>query len=69
MADAQRPYVRRGEVTMLFLIVSLLLLAIVLGTAAYIPWPVTVLIGSLIALWLVVFAGRERRRRHRARKV
>ncbi|WP_163010585.1 hypothetical protein [Streptomyces dangxiongensis] len=53
---------------MLFLIAALLLLGIVVGSAAYLPWPVTLAVGSLIALWLVVFAGRERRRRNRTRR-
>ncbi|MFJ7147193.1 hypothetical protein ACIQVT_03185 [Streptomyces sp. NPDC100445] len=50
---------------MFFLIAALLLLGIVVGSAAYLPWPVTLVAGALIALWLVVFAGRERRRRDR----
>jgi hypothetical protein len=49
----------------LFLVVALLLLGIVVGTAAYLPWHVTLVLGSFIAVWLLVFAGRERRRRHR----
>ncbi|GGW70773.1 hypothetical protein GCM10010503_55110 [Streptomyces lucensis JCM 4490] len=53
---------------MLFLVVALLLLGIVVGTAAYLPWPVTLVLGSAIALWLAVFAGRERRRRDRTRR-
>ena len=53
---------------MLFLVVALLLLGIVVGAAAYLPWPLTLVLGSLIAVWLVVFAGRERRRRNRTRR-
>ncbi|MEV6837777.1 hypothetical protein AB0N17_25265 [Streptomyces sp. NPDC051133] len=48
---------------MLFLVVALLLLGIVVGAASYLPWPVTLLLGALIAGWLLVFAERERRRR------
>ncbi|GAA2778904.1 hypothetical protein GCM10010521_67370 [Streptomyces rameus] len=54
---------------MLFLVVALLLLGVVVGSAAYLPWAVTLLFGSLIAVWLLVFAGRERRRRDRTRRV
>ncbi|MFI5683160.1 hypothetical protein [Streptomyces sp. NPDC051636] len=48
---------------MLFLVAALLLLGVVVGAAAYLPWPVTVVLGTLIAGWLLVFAARERRRR------
>ncbi|MEU3027656.1 hypothetical protein ACPCBC_19785 [Streptomyces incarnatus] len=54
---------------MLFLVVALLLLGIILGSAAYLPWPVTLVVGAVIVGWLVVFAGRERRRRGRTRRV
>lgn len=54
---------------MLFLVVALLLLGVVVGSAAYLPWGLTLLLGSLIAVWLLVFAGRERRRRDRTRRV
>ncbi|MFJ3231213.1 hypothetical protein [Streptomyces sp. NPDC086787] len=53
---------------MLFLVVALLLLGIVVGSAAYLPWPLTLVFGGLIAIWLVVFSGRERRRRNRTRR-
>ncbi|MEW2269337.1 hypothetical protein [Streptomyces griseofuscus] len=53
---------------MLFLVVALLLLGIILGSAAYLPWPATLVVGAVIAGWLVVFAGRERRRRGRTRR-
>ncbi|MEU1043094.1 hypothetical protein ACFYP4_21280 [Streptomyces sp. NPDC005551] len=50
---------------MLFLVVAVLFLAVVLGSAAYLPLPVTVVAGVVIAAWLAVFAVRERRRRGR----
>ncbi|MFY4722985.1 hypothetical protein [Streptomyces sp. LaBMicrA B280] len=53
---------------MLFLVVALLMLGIILGSAAYLPWPVTLVVGAVIVGWLVVFAGRERRRRGRTRR-
>lgn len=53
---------------MLFLVVALLLLGIILGSAAYLPWPVTLVVGAVIVGRLVVFAGRERRRRGRTRR-
>jgi hypothetical protein len=49
----------------LFLVVALLMLAVVLGSAAYLPGPVSLVLGVLIGLWLVIFAVRERRRRTR----
>lgn len=54
---------RAGVVTVVFLVAALLLLGIVVGSAAYLPWPVTVVLGAVIAAWLLVFTGRERRRR------
>ncbi|MEU2157722.1 hypothetical protein ABZ532_22405 [Streptomyces sp. NPDC019396] len=51
---------------MLFLVVALLVMAMLLGTAAYAPWPVTVTAAAVIALWLAVFAMKERRRRNSA---
>ncbi|WP_202918105.1 hypothetical protein [Streptomyces cavernae] len=54
---------------MLFLVVVLLLLAILVGAAAYVPWPVTVVASAVIATWLAVFTVRERRRRGRERRV
>jgi membrane protein implicated in regulation of membrane protease activity len=50
---------------MLFLVVALLLLAFVVGSAAYLPLPVTLVASVVIAAWLAVFAVRERRRRGR----
>lgn len=48
---------------MLFLVVALVLLACLLGSVAYLPLPVTVVAAVVIAVWLVVFTTRERRRR------
>ncbi|MFQ6148711.1 hypothetical protein [Streptomyces sp. SID10815] len=50
---------------MLFLVVALLLLAFVLGSVAYLPWPVTLILGTVVICWLAVFTVRERRRRGR----
>ncbi|WP_328498324.1 hypothetical protein OHS59_40565 [Streptomyces sp. NBC_00414] len=47
---------------MILLVVALLLLAGLIGSAAYLPLPVTVVAGAAIAVWLAVFAVRERRR-------
>ncbi|MFD6292852.1 hypothetical protein [Streptomyces sp. NPDC060205] len=47
---------------MIFLVVAVLVLAVLLGSAAYLPLPVTVLAAVAIAAWLAVFAVRERRR-------
>ncbi|MEU6368159.1 hypothetical protein ABZ876_21040 [Streptomyces sp. NPDC046931] len=51
---------------MLFLVAALLLLGTVLGTVAHAPLPVTLVAAAGIAVWLVIFAVRERhaRRRH-----
>ncbi|GGZ96983.1 hypothetical protein ACFOOM_17115 [Streptomyces echinoruber] len=51
---------------MLFLVAALLLLAVVLGSAAYLPWPVTLVLAAAVVVWLAVFTARERRRRGRA---
>ncbi|MFJ1969736.1 hypothetical protein ACIO93_13805 [Streptomyces sp. NPDC087903] len=51
---------------MLFLIVALIMLAFVLGSVAYLPWPVTLAVSAVIIVWLSVFAVRERRRRSAA---
>lgn len=53
---------------MLFLVAALLLLAVLLGSAAYLPWPVTLVLSTVVALWLAVFTVRERRRRGRTRR-
>jgi membrane protein implicated in regulation of membrane protease activity len=49
----------------LFLVVALIVLAVLVGTAAYVPLPVTLVAGAAIAVWLAVFTVRERRRRDR----
>ncbi len=48
---------------MLFLVVALLLLGAVLGTVAHAPLSFSVAAGTVIAVWLAVFALRERHRR------
>jgi hypothetical protein len=50
----------------LFLVAALLLLGVTLGTVAHAPLPVSVVTAVVIAVWLTVFALRERhaRRRH-----
>lgn len=55
----------RTEVDVLFLVVAFLLLVILIGSAAYIPWPIALVASVVIAVWLAVFAVRERRRRSR----
>lgn len=50
---------------MLFLVAALLLLGVVLGTVAHAPFDFTVVAAAVIAVWLVVFAVRERRGRRR----
>ncbi|UQA94854.1 hypothetical protein [Streptomyces halobius] len=52
---------------MLFLVAALLLMGIMLGTAAHLPLPVTLVAAAAIAGWLLVFAIRERR--HNAEEV
>ena len=51
---------------MLFLVAALLLLGTVLGTVAHAPLSFTLVAAAVVAVWLVVFAVRERhwRRRH-----
>ncbi|MFD0167673.1 hypothetical protein ACFVJH_26535 [Streptomyces decoyicus] len=46
---------------MLFLVAALLLMGIMLGTAAHLPAPVTLVAAAVIAGWLLVFFLRERR--------
>ncbi|UNO41493.1 hypothetical protein [Streptomyces sp. MST-110588] len=46
---------------MLFLVAALLLFGVLLGTAAHLPVPVTLLAAAAVVLWLVVFFVRERR--------
>ncbi|MFJ7262908.1 hypothetical protein ACIQV2_22420 [Streptomyces globosus] len=45
---------------MLFLVAALLLLGVLLGAVAHVPVPVSIAAGLAIALWLAVFAARER---------
>ncbi|WP_328315584.1 hypothetical protein [Streptomyces sp. NBC_00388] len=53
---------------MLFLVVAFVVLAVLVGSATYLPLPVTVVAGVAITLWLLVFAVRERRKHGRTRK-
>ncbi|MEV0368373.1 hypothetical protein AB0I10_00820 [Streptomyces sp. NPDC050636] len=46
---------------MLFLVAALLLMGIMLGTAAHLPLPLTLIAAAVIACWLLVFSLRERR--------
>ncbi|MFV0133513.1 hypothetical protein ACLGIH_09800 [Streptomyces sp. HMX87] len=50
---------------MLFLVAALLLLGVVLGTVAHAPLSFSVAMGAVIAVWLGVFALRERHGRRR----
>ncbi|MFD3700334.1 hypothetical protein ACFWUZ_30115 [Streptomyces sp. NPDC058646] len=50
---------------MLFLVGALLVLGVVLGAVAHLPVPVSVVAGLAIALWLALFAARERVSGHR----
>ncbi|ARE78269.1 hypothetical protein ACFVZ8_25105 [Streptomyces sp. NPDC059558] len=50
---------------MLFLVGALLVLGLVLGVVAHVPVPVSVVGGLAIALWLALFAARERLSGHR----
>ncbi len=53
---------------MLFLVAALLLLGITLGAVAHAPLTVSAVAAAVIALWLAVFALRERHaRRHDTR--
>ncbi|MEV0185449.1 hypothetical protein [Streptomyces sp. NPDC050625] len=51
---------------MLFLVAALMLLGVVLGTVAHAPLTVSLAVAAGIAVWLGIFALRERhgRRRH-----
>ncbi|MEU3985069.1 hypothetical protein AB0F77_34250 [Streptomyces sp. NPDC026672] len=51
---------------MLFIVAALLLFGVVIGTVAHAPLPFTALAAAVIAVWLGVFALRERHRRHAA---
>ncbi|MFD3731367.1 hypothetical protein [Streptomyces sp. NPDC058632] len=48
---------------MLFLVAALLLMGVVLGTVAHAPLTFSVAGGAVIAVWLAVFALRERHAR------
>ncbi|MEU6464919.1 hypothetical protein [Streptomyces sp. NPDC046976] len=50
---------------MLFLVAALMLLGVVLGTVAHAPLTVTGALAAVIAVWLGVFAVRERIGRRR----
>ncbi|GGZ77360.1 hypothetical protein ACFOOM_30790 [Streptomyces echinoruber] len=50
---------------MLFLVAALLLLGMLLGTVAHAPLGFDVVAGAVIAVWLAVFALRERLGRRR----
>ncbi|WP_437035564.1 hypothetical protein [Streptomyces sp. enrichment culture] len=50
---------------MLFLVAALLLFGVVLGTVAHAPLSFSVAAGAVIAVWLGVFALRERHGRGR----
>ncbi|MEU1052720.1 hypothetical protein [Streptomyces sp. NPDC005876] len=50
---------------MLFLVAALLLLGLVLGTVAHAPPGFTLAAAAVIAVWLAVFALRERHGRRR----
>jgi polyferredoxin len=45
---------------MLFLVAALLLFGILLGAAAHLPLPVTLIAAAVICGWLLVFGIRER---------
>jgi hypothetical protein len=51
---------------MLFLVAALLLLGVVLGTVAHAPLAFSAAAGLVIAVWLGVFALRERHGRRRS---
>lgn len=54
-----------GLFPMLFIVAALLLLGFVLGTVAHAPLGFSLAAGAVIAVWLGIFAVRERnRRRH-----
>lgn len=54
-----------GLFPVLFIVAALLLLGVVLGSVAHAPLTFSVAVGAVIAVWLGIFALRERgRRRH-----
>ncbi|MFJ3235362.1 hypothetical protein [Streptomyces sp. NPDC086787] len=50
---------------MLFLVAALMLLGVVMGTVAHMPPAATVVAAAAIAVWLGIFALRERHGRRR----
>ncbi|MEU0008501.1 hypothetical protein ABZ079_30670 [Streptomyces sp. NPDC006314] len=54
---------------MLFLVAALMLFGVVLGTVAHAPLTVTAVMAAVIAVWLGVFAIRERHGRRRRTSV
>ncbi|MFJ3308140.1 hypothetical protein ACIPSA_34650 [Streptomyces sp. NPDC086549] len=50
---------------MLFLVAALMLLGVVLGTVAHAPLAVSAAVAAVIAVWLGIFALRERHSRRR----
>ncbi|WP_031485395.1 hypothetical protein [Streptomyces bicolor] len=48
---------------MLFLVAALLLLGVVLGAVAHAPLTFTAVAAAVIAIWLGIFAARERHAR------
>ncbi|MER6313193.1 hypothetical protein ABT237_05425 [Streptomyces sp. NPDC001581] len=50
---------------MLFLVGAMLVLGVILGAVAHLPVPVGAAAGLAIALWLTLFAARERLSGHR----
>ncbi|GAA4818762.1 hypothetical protein [Streptomyces ziwulingensis] len=50
---------------MLFIVAALLLLGVALGTVAHAPLGLSLAVGAVIAVWLGVFALRERHGRRR----
>ncbi|TQK96388.1 hypothetical protein FB563_1331 [Streptomyces puniciscabiei] len=54
-----------GSDPMLFLVAALMLLGVVLGTVAHAPLTITAAVAAGIAVWLAVFAIRERLGRRR----
>ncbi|GAA2506321.1 hypothetical protein [Streptomyces gobitricini] len=48
---------------MFAIVAALLMLGVVLGTVAHVPVPVTLVAATVIGVWLLVFAVRERQHR------
>lgn len=59
-----QPFTERTHV--IFLVASVLLLALLLGAAAQLPLSVTLAAGAAIGCWLLLFAVRERKHRQRS---